>query len=46
MWKQSVWSSLISAALAAQYLKEGGLLSLTGAKAALEETPGMLTIFH
>lgn len=42
MWRQSVWSSLISASLAAQHLKEGGLLTLTGAKAALEETPSMI----
>lgn len=40
MWRQSVWSSLISASVAAQHLKAGGVLSLTGAKAALEETPG------
>ena len=36
MWKQSVWSSALAAALAAKHLKEGGLLTLTGAKAALE----------
>lgn len=42
MWRQSVWSSLISAEIAANYLKDGGLLSLTGAKAALEPTPGMV----
>lgn len=42
MWRQSVWSSLISSSLAASHLKEGGLLSLTGAKAALESTPGMI----
>ena len=42
MWKQSVWSSVISAAVAANHLKEGGLLSLTGANAALEATPGIL----
>lgn len=42
MWRQSVWSSLISAEIAASHLKEGGLLSLTGAKAALEATPGMI----
>lgn len=42
MWKQSVWSSCISAALAAKYLKEGGVLTLTGAKPALEGTPGMI----
>lgn len=42
MWKQSVWSSLISSSLAAAHLKDGGLLTLTGAKAALEPTPGMI----
>lgn len=42
MWRQSVWSSLISAEVAANYLREGGLLTLTGAKAALDETPGMI----
>ncbi|XP_012230000.1 dihydropteridine reductase [Linepithema humile] len=42
MWKQSVWSSVIAANIAAEFLKEGGFLSLTGAKAALEGTPGMI----
>lgn len=42
MWKQSVWSSTIAANLAAKHLKQGGFLSLTGAKAALEGTPGMI----
>ncbi|XP_030560873.1 dihydropteridine reductase [Drosophila novamexicana] len=42
MWRQSVWSSSISAALAAQHLKAGGLLALTGAKPALAGTPGMI----
>ncbi|XP_050682701.1 dihydropteridine reductase [Leptidea sinapis] len=42
MWRQSVWSSSIAATLAAKYLAEGGLLALTGAKAALEGTPGMI----
>lgn len=42
MWKQSVWSSSIAANIAAHHLKEGGFLSLTGAKAALAETPGMI----
>ncbi|CAL1685835.1 unnamed protein product [Lasius platythorax] len=42
MWKQSVWSSTIAASIATQYLKEGGFLSLTGAMAALKETPGMI----
>lgn len=42
MWRQSIWSSLISAEIAAHHLRDGGLLSLTGAKAALEGTPGMI----
>lgn len=42
MWKQSVWTSVIAAKLAASHLKEGGLVTLTGAKAALEGTPGMI----
>lgn len=42
MWRQSVWSSTIAATLAAKYLNTGGLLALTGAKAALEPTPGMI----
>ncbi|KAL5279407.1 QDPR family protein [Megaselia abdita] len=42
MWKQSVWTSSISAAVGAKYLKEGGLIALTGAKPALAGTPGMI----
>ncbi|XP_066505063.1 quinoid dihydropteridine reductase a [Hoplias malabaricus] len=42
MWKQSVWTSTISSHLATQHLKLGGLLTLTGAKAALCGTPGMV----
>lgn len=42
MWRQSVWTSAISAAVASHHLKEGGLLALTGAKPALEGTPGMI----
>merc|ERR1712107_692000 len=42
MWKQSVWSSTISAALAAKHLKSGGCLVLPGAKPALEGTSGMM----
>lgn len=41
MWKQSVWTSVIAANLAAKHLKEEGLLQLTGAKACLESTPGL-----
>ena len=36
MWKQSVWSSALASSIASKHLKEGGLLTLTGAKAALE----------
>ncbi|BFZ01251.1 hypothetical protein BsWGS_04290 [Bradybaena similaris] len=42
MWKQSVWPSVITASLASQYLKEGGLITLPGAQAALQGTPGMI----
>uniref|UniRef100_H0VC50 Dihydropteridine reductase n=1 Tax=Cavia porcellus TaxID=10141 RepID=H0VC50_CAVPO len=42
MWKQSMWTSTISGHLATKHLKEGGLLTLTGAKAALDGTPGMI----
>lgn len=42
MWKQSVWTSTISAAVGAQFLKTGGFLALTGANAALEGSPGMI----
>ncbi|CAF0865053.1 unnamed protein product, partial [Didymodactylos carnosus] len=42
MWKQTMWSSLIVASLASKYLKEDGLLTLPGAAAALEPTPGMI----
>ncbi|KAK7873319.1 hypothetical protein R5R35_011375 [Gryllus longicercus] len=42
MWRQSVWSSTIAAAIAAQHLKEGGMISLPGAKPALGPTSGMI----
>ncbi|XP_069488012.1 dihydropteridine reductase isoform X1 [Ambystoma mexicanum] len=42
MWKQSVWTSAISSHLATKHLKEGGLLTLAGAKAGLVGTPGMI----
>lgn len=41
-WKQSVITSVIASSIAAALLKEGGLLSLTGAAAALQPTPGMI----
>lgn len=31
LWKQNVWTSTISARVAALYMKEGGLLQFTGA---------------
>ena len=42
MVKQSLWSSVIASKLAAEFLTDGGLLGLTGAKAALDSTPGMI----
>jgi len=42
MWKQSVCSSVITASVASQFLKEGGVVAFTGAQAALEPTPGMI----
>jgi dihydropteridine reductase len=39
MWKQSVWSSLISSSLASKYLKENGVVGLPGAAAALNTAP-------
>jgi len=45
MWKQSVWTSVIASSVSAHHLKEGGLLVLTGAQAALKATAGMVTLF-
>ncbi|MGH0135402.1 UNVERIFIED_CONTAM: hypothetical protein FKN15_016946 [Acipenser sinensis] len=42
MWKQSVWTSVISSHLATKHLKDGGLLTLAGAKASLAGTPGRM----
>ncbi|XP_067645285.1 dihydropteridine reductase [Eurosta solidaginis] len=42
MWRQSVWTSSISATVACKYLKNGGFITLTGAQAALQGTPGMI----
>lgn len=42
MWRQSVWSSVLAATIAANHLKPGGLVSLPGAKPALQGTPGMI----
>ncbi|KAI7693135.1 Dihydropteridine reductase [Sarcoptes scabiei] len=41
MIKQSVWSSLLASKLASKYLKNNGLLTLTGAKAAMDSTPAV-----
>jgi len=42
MWKQSVWSSTIAGSLSASFLKDGGVLTLTGAEPALKGTSGMI----
>jgi len=42
MWKQSVWSSAISATVAAKHLKDDGLIVLPGAKPCVGGTPGMM----
>ena len=42
MWKQSVWSSTISAKVANKHLKSGGILVLPGAAPASAGTPGMI----
>ena len=42
MWKQSVWTSMISATISARNLEPGGLVVLTGAVPALGGTPGMI----
>uniref|UniRef100_A0A914NKZ5 Dihydropteridine reductase n=1 Tax=Meloidogyne incognita TaxID=6306 RepID=A0A914NKZ5_MELIC len=42
VWKQSVWTSSISAKIGAKFLKPSGLLQFTGAAAAVEGTPGMI----
>ena len=41
MWKQSVWSSTLTAKIATKYLNENGILTLPGAGAALGATPGI-----
>jgi len=42
-WKQSVWTSTIASKIASSFLREGGLLQLTGAKPAIDGgTPGMI----
>jgi len=40
MWKQSVWSSAIAAAIASKHLKDEGVLTLPGAMPALKGTAG------
>ena len=42
MWKQSVWSSTISARIGSKFLINGGLIQFTGAAPALDGTPGMI----
>lgn len=40
MWQQSVWSSILASQLATKHLKDGGVLTLTGAQPALQGTAG------
>lgn len=42
MCKQSLWSSIISASIAAGHLDKGGVVTLPGAEPALDGTPGMI----
>uniref|UniRef100_A0A0R3RS51 Dihydropteridine reductase n=1 Tax=Elaeophora elaphi TaxID=1147741 RepID=A0A0R3RS51_9BILA len=42
LWKQNVWTSAISARIAALHLKKGGLLQFTGAASVLGDTSTML----
>lgn len=42
MMKQSIWTSVISAAVGAHHLKKGALLTLTGAVPCLKGTAGMM----
>lgn len=42
MWKQSVWSSLITGSLAAHHLTDDGVVCLPGAAPALGGTAGMI----
>ena len=46
MFKQSVHSTLIAGSLASKFLKENGLLTLAGAAAALDATPGSSNPLH
>jgi len=41
MWRSSVWPASISASLAAQHLRDGGMVVLPGAAPAVGGTPGM-----
>ena len=42
MWKQSVWSSVISASIATKFLESAGVLTLPGAMCHNKPTPGMI----
>lgn len=42
MWKQSVWSSVISASIATKFLQNAGVLTLPGAAIHNKPTPGMI----
>lgn len=46
MWKQSVWTSTICSHLATKHLREGGLLTLAGAKASLGPTAGICAFIY
>ena len=46
MWKQSVWSSSITAHAATKFLKENGLVSLPGAQPAINGTAGIVIDFY
>jgi len=41
MVRQSVWTSVIASNIGAHHLKEGGMLVLSGAQAALKATAGI-----
>eukprot|EP00941_MAST-03F_sp_MAST-3F-sp1_P003746 g3746.t1 len=43
MWQMNMHSAVVAAQVAKTYLKDGGLLVLTGAAAATGPTPGMLS---
>jgi len=44
MVRQSVWTSVIASNIGAHHLKEGGMLVLSGAQAALKATAGIIAL--